>query len=260
MEKRETKTYTIEFAGSEWDATVNWWEYGRGQSDEIDVIVQNEHHEPQNQKHTFRVAEPDDREAVFVKCDVDGRAKPTTAVMRALYRFGWSCTNHTLEGLRIQDAKYLRSALEYSDSTLSDAMRYNDKLEDYPMLFDLLEAGVTAIAAVNSFVGDAYDDKGRFDPGEDFEAVIHDEEAMRGWARGRASNDPYYYLLMAPLLRVHHGIDLTPEEVATIRHEETTDLMESVGIVPPDSYEDFDFRSEDFDGPRYADWFANKFF
>jgi hypothetical protein len=262
MEKQESKTYDIEYSGAEWDATVTWWSYGRGSADEIDVALHSEHSTPQNQKTTFRVDDADERDAVFTKNNVDGKSGPGAEALKALSRFGWSCTNYSLDGVKRTQAQHLGPSLEYADSVLADALRYNDALEKFPFLFDMLEVGLTAIAAVNSFCGDAYDDKGRLRPPEDFYRVMGRPDAMRKWARGRASVDPYYYLVMSPLMKVHYDVDLEPEEVAVVHHDDGTrsDALEAMGIIPPDAHVDLGLRSEDFDGDSYGDWFERQFY
>jgi hypothetical protein len=262
MEKETTEEHTINDRGTEWDATVIYWSYGHGGTDRVSVnLVCDYVGEPQ-QRYDFNVTDRTARECVFAKTDLDGAAEPNRPAMKALSKFGWSCTNFSLDQIKRKDYENVGPTLQFADDALAGMLTLEDStMTDYPFLLDLLEVAETAIALTNTLIYPEYAPEavGITEEDDQYLDKLFAEEnrhILRQFARIECANDPYNGIFLPPLLKAHFDMTLTEQEVKGVEENTTVEDLRQLGI-DPDSSSTERRRPPGFDGIRYADWYSS---
>lgn len=251
MEKRETQEFDIEDLGTVWETTVIYWEMGRGGTDEVSVTLHNDHVGTPQQRYTFRVTDESERECAFRKTDVDGESKPSRAALKALGKFGWSCTNFDLQQVNQELFKEVGPTLQYSENALGNVLGVEDHpFADYPFLLDVIETAQTAaaLASTLAYAQDKLDD--------DHLEILFDEEGrdvLRTFIELECMSDPYHSLYLPKLAEVHFGMDISAEDIRTADEGPTPDMLQAFGFNVERG--DTERRPPGFEGTRYAQWF-----
>lgn len=263
MEKKDQEEFTVVAGGIEYNATVNWWGYGRGAKDQLEVVLYNDHDEPPSQKYVFKITDETEREAAFYQNRVDGQSGPRRAALVALEKYGFEVTNADIDKIPLNEVQKVGPTLQMLDDTLAEVCRMDDTiLNDYPFLLDVLETSLTGIAFVNSMaqpalldsVGDASDVEvlnAAFNPDESERELTEEVILME------SLRDPYNRLYLPELAQYHFDSDITAEDIAESDWEDINAPSALVNSVKGTIERDERFRSDWFDGKRWGDQFRD---
>lgn len=254
MDKRETKEFTIEDRRTEFDTTVIYWEYGRGSADQITVTTVNDHVKEPQQRHTFRVTDEAERECVFRKNDVDGEPDPSRVAMKALGKFGWSCTNYDLEQLEQPAGNEVGPTLKLADDVLGNTLVVPDSpVVDHPFVLDIIETAQTATGVASTLVWMQESDD------EDYLDLLFAEQnrdTFREWVAYECVSDPYNTLYLPELAEKHFGVTVTEAQIRAAEAGGTPERLKALGLNVEGG--DGERRPPGFDGLRYAAWWREQ--